>query len=101
MPNLQPDTSIYANVGKSQGQMSPLDLMALITRMKEYQSQQNETQALTNVPQTEGPLGPTPDYSAARSNLLRNPTGGFVHADQLTGIERLQQAQLASQQQKT
>jgi hypothetical protein len=101
MPNLQPDTSIYANVGKQQGQMSPLDLMALITRMKEYQSQQNETQALTNVPQPEGPLGPTPDYSAARRSLLQNPTGGFVHSSQLTGIEQLKQAQLASQQQTT
>jgi hypothetical protein len=101
VPNLQPDTSIYANVGKPQGQMSPLDLMALITRMKEYQSQQNETQALTNAPQTEGPLGPTTDYSAVRRSMLQNPTGGFVSSDQMRGLEHLQQAQLASQQQKT
>jgi hypothetical protein len=101
VPNLQPDTSIYANVGKNQGSMSPLDLMALITRMKEYQSQQNETQALTNAPKTDSPTGPVVDYTAARKSLLENPTGGFVHSGQLTGIEQLQQAQQDTQQKKT
>jgi hypothetical protein len=101
VPNLQPDTSIYANVGKSQGQMSPLDLMALITRMKEYQSQQNETQALQNAPQTDSPTGPVVDYTAARRSILQNPTGGFVHSDQLTALEQLAQEQQNTQQKKT
>jgi hypothetical protein len=93
MPNLQPDTSIYANVGKSQGQMSPLDLMALITRMREFQGSQNLSNAVTNpanmMPGASGVLDPqaaSRDYSA----------GGYVSPDHLQQIWAL-----ANEQAKT
>jgi len=80
MPNLQPDTSIYGNVGKgSASSMSPLDLMALITRMREFQGSQNLSNAVTNpanmMPGASGVLDPqaaSRDYSAGG---YATPTG--------------------------
>jgi len=96
MPNLQPDTSIYANVGKgSASSMSPLDLMALITRMREFQGSQNLSNAVTNpanmMPGASGVLDPqaaSRDYSA----------GGYATPDHLQQIWALANEQAKTRQ---